>query len=105
MKDTEIKKALDIFSTFEDIFNTMRVSATFCRDVCDCFIIKTNKRVNDTLRYCDMLIHALNTSTNEKFVMFSQLVDNDIHQIIIISVRDIARYYYPELEKIALFDE
>ena len=83
----------------------MNVKSDFYCDVCDCFIIETDRRINDTLRYCEMLVHALNTFTNETFVMFSQIIENDVHEITIISVRDVARYYYPELEKITLFDE
>lgn len=105
MKNTELKKALDTFAIFKDIFNTMKVNANFYCDVCDCFIIETDTRINDTLRYCEMLLHALNNFTNETFVLFSQITNESTHEFTIISVRDVARYYYPELENIALCDE
>ena len=105
MKTTELNKALDTFKTFKDIFDTMNVNANFYNEVCDCFIIETDNRVSDVLKYCESLLFALNTYTNETFTMFSQMIDENTHKITIISVRDIARYYYPELENIKLCDE
>lgn len=107
MLHTELNKAINVFTTFKDIFDTMNVDANFYNEVSDCFIIETNKRVNEVLKYCESFLFTLNTYTNETFTMFAQIIDENTHthQIIIISVRDIARYYYPELETIKLCDE